>query len=148
MGEAARIGIVICDRYRSCAGGKCLRALHGRQGAFSAYAETDLELVGYTTCGGCPGGNIEHAVQEMLANHVEVIHLATGMIVGFPPCPHIEAFKAFLEQTCSLKVVIGTHPIPRKYLAAHTALRTWEDAKWEALLKPTMADEATRKAYD
>jgi len=28
-------------------------------GGFSVYDEyTDLELVGYTSCGGCPGGNI------------------------------------------------------------------------------------------
>lgn len=60
-----RIGIIICDRYRSCAGGKCLRALREREGAFDQYRGRDVELVGYTTCGGCPGGNIEYAPEEL-----------------------------------------------------------------------------------
>jgi hypothetical protein len=28
-----KIGIVICDRYRTCGGGKCFRAARERQGA-------------------------------------------------------------------------------------------------------------------
>lgn len=84
----------------------------------------------------------------MVKNGAQVIHLATGMIVGYPPCPHIHSFKAFLETRYGVKVVIGTHPIPQKYLDMHTSLRTWEDAKWQSLLAPTMANEATRKAYD
>jgi hypothetical protein len=50
MPEPIRIGIVICDRYRTCAGGKCLRALHNREGAFSRYRGRDVRLVGYITC--------------------------------------------------------------------------------------------------
>lgn len=30
-----RIGIIICDRYRRCAGGNCFRSLGNREGAFS-----------------------------------------------------------------------------------------------------------------
>jgi predicted metal-binding protein len=48
-----------------CAGGKCLRALKNREGAFSIYKDKEVELVGYTACGGCPGGNIEYAPEEM-----------------------------------------------------------------------------------
>jgi len=51
-----KIGIIICDRWRRCAGGKCLRALEERQGAFSRYESEDVQLAGYTTCDGCPGG--------------------------------------------------------------------------------------------
>ena len=76
--EKTRIGIIICDRYSDCAGGKCLRALHRREGAFSAYRDREIELVGYTSCGGCPGGNIEYAPAEMIRNGAQVIHLATG----------------------------------------------------------------------
>ncbi len=61
-----KIGIIICDRYKTCAGGKCFRAMNNRDGAFDIYSkEDDVELVGYTTCGGCPGGNIEYAPEEM-----------------------------------------------------------------------------------
>jgi len=119
-----------------------------REGAFSAYTDQELILVGYTSCGGCPGGNIEHTGEEMLKNGVEVIHLATGMIVGYPPCPYLSTFKAFLERRFSVQVVVGTHPIPQKYLAMHTPLGTWNDEAWAPLLEPTMADETTRRAYD
>lgn len=148
MPPTVKIGIVICDRYKSCAGGKCLRALKNRQGAFDMYARQEVELVGYTSCGGCPGGNVEYLGEEMLKNGVEVIHLATGLVVGYPPCPHITTFTAFLAERFGVKVVVGTHPIPEKYLAMHTRLKTWDDPAWAPLVAPTLSDAATRLSYD
>ncbi|SNS09807.1 Predicted metal-binding protein [Humidesulfovibrio mexicanus] len=148
MSSTVKIGIVICDRYKSCAGGKCLRALKNRQGAFDVYARQEVELVGYTSCGGCPGGNVEYLGEEMLKNGVEVIHLATGLVVGYPPCPHIAAFTSFLAERFGVKVVVGTHPIPEKYLDMHTRLKTWDDPAWAPLVAPTMSDATTRLSYD
>jgi len=82
MSEKIKVGIIICDRYHNCAGGKCLRAMKNKDGAFSIYTDTEIELVGYTTCDGCPGGNIEYTGEEMVKNGAQVIHLATGFIVG------------------------------------------------------------------
>lgn len=148
MKEKRKIGIIICNRYRRCAGGKCLRAMRNREGAFSIYGDAEVELVGYTTCDGCPGGNIEYAGDEMVKNGAEIIHLATGLVVGYPPCPNIRTFKAFLEKRYGITVVIGTHPIPRKYLDMHTRLGTWKSPAWEPIIAPTMADEVTRTNYD
>jgi len=148
MASKTKIGIIICDRYRKCAGGKCLRAMRDREGAFSIYDGTELELVGYTTCDGCPGGNIEYAGEEMVKNGVEVIHLATGLLVGYPPCPYLETFKDFIEKRYDVKVVLGTHPIPQKYLDMHAKLGTWDDPKWQAVLAATMTDKDTRIAYN
>ena len=119
-----------------------------REGAFSRYADTEIELVGYTTCEGCPGGNIEYAGDEMIKNGAQVIHLATGMVVGYPPCPYIETFVSFLEHRYNVEVVVGTHPIPEKYLEMHKHLGSWEESSWEAFLEPAMANEAIRKAYN
>jgi len=148
MGDKIKIGIIICDRYRTCAGGKCLRAMRNKEGAFAQYIDSEIELVGYTTCDGCPGGNVEYVGKEMVKNGAQMIHLATGLLVGYPPCPYIHTFKAFLEKRYDVKVVVGTHPIPKKYLELHTSLGTWNDAEWMPLLEPSMADEAVRKAYD
>ncbi len=148
MSEINRIGIIICDRYRTCAGGKCLRALRNREGAFSIYQGQEVELVGYTTCNGCPGGNIEYAGDEMINNGAEVIHLATGLLVGYPPCPYLDTFKQFLEARYSVRVILGTHPVPQKYLEIHTRLGTWKDEAWNARLSAVMADEAVRLAYN
>lgn len=148
MSDRIKIGIIICDRYRRCVGGKCLRAMKNREGAFSIYADTEVELVGYTTCDGCPGGNVEYAGEEMVRNGAQVIHLATGMVVGYPPCPYIQTFKDFLEERYGVSVVVGTHPIPTKYFEMHTRLGTWDDPVWKPLLAPTLADEDTRNSYD
>jgi predicted metal-binding protein len=148
MGKMTRIGIIICDRYRRCAGGKCFRSLRNREGAFSRYKNVQVEVVGYTTCDGCPGGNVEYAVEEMMANGVEVIHLATGLIVGYPPCPSIRCFRDFITIKSGLEVVFGTHPIPEKYLKIHERLGTWNDPRWKQIIEPTMADERTRLSYN
>ena len=149
MVKKTKIGIIICDRYRTCAGGKCFRALKNRDGAFEIYSkDEEIELVGYTTCGACPGGNIEYAPEEMKRNGAEVIHLATGLIVGYPPCPYIKEFKDLIEIKHGLKAVVGTHPIPEKYFNTHTKLNTWNTIRWKEFIKPTLVNEMIRKNYD
>lgn len=147
--KKTKVGIIICDRYKGCAGGKCFRSLQKREGAFDIYSkDEEVELVGYTTCGGCPGGNIEYAPEEMKKNGAEVIHLATGLVVGYPPCPYLEHFKQFIPEKYGIKVVVGTHPIPEKYKITHEALKTWDSIAWKENLKPIMADENTRLDYN
>lgn len=129
-----KIGIIICDRYRSCGGGKCFRALAERRAAFARYpAQETVEVVGYSSCGGCPGGNVESVPEEMKKNGAQVIHLATGLVVGYPPCPYIRDFKAFIETKFGIPVVVGTHPVPLKYLEAHQQLPFWERAGMDAI---------------
>jgi predicted metal-binding protein len=147
-GEIVRIGMIMCDRYHTCAAGKCLRALKNREGAFSIYTGKEVELVGCTTCGGCPGGNIEYAPAEMKKNGVTVIHLATGMLVGYPPCTRIDEFRRFIQEQYGIPVVVGTHPIPEKYFKIHDALGSWKTPIWQELIQPTLATEEIRLAYD
>ncbi|MBN1338921.1 MAG: CGGC domain-containing protein [Bacteroidales bacterium] len=149
MKSKVKIGIIICDRYRGCAGGKCFRALKNREGAFDIYKEdTDVELVGYTSCGGCPGGNIEYAPEELKKNGAEVIHLATGLVVGYPPCPYLKHFVEFIRTKYQMEVVVGTHPIPEKYLVTHEALGTWDTPEWKDLIRPSLSDRKTRLDYN
>lgn len=148
MGKLVKIGIIICDRYRGCAGGKCFRALKNREGAFERYSNQDVEIVGYTSCGGCPGGNIEYAPAELQKNGAHVIHFATGLVVGYPPCPFLEHFVEFINIKYGMEVVVGTHPIPQKYYDTHQQLGTWESETWQTLIQPTLANEAMRRKYD
>lgn len=144
-----KIGIIICDRYRNCAGGKCFRAMHNREGAFDIYdAKEPLEVVGYTTCGGCPGGNIEYAIEEMIENGADAIHLATGCVVGYPPCPYVSYFKKFIKEKYKIKVVIGTHPIPQKYFLTHEKLDSWRSDEWQEMIQPTLDNELLRLKYN
>jgi len=148
MEKPIRIGIIICDRYKNCAGGKCFRAMKNREGAFSIYKEQKIELVAYTTCGGCPGGNIEYAPEEMKKNGVEKIHFATGMFVGYPPCPYIDNFKKFIESKYEIDIVMGTHPIPQKYYETHINFGTWSSNEWQKKIYPLLTDKEIREAYN
>jgi len=143
-----KLGIIICDRYRSCAGGKCFRSLHEREGGFARYEDEEVELVGFTTCGGCPGGNVEYAPEEMKNNGAEVVHLATGLVVGYPPCPYLDYFREFIPAKYGMEVVVGTHPIPEKYNLVHEKLGTWLQMQAQDSLKDLLVDKKTRLAYD
>ncbi len=145
-----KIGIIICARYKDCGGGKCFRALRERAGAFAVYPEDEkVEIVGYSTCGGCPGGNVEYVPGEMKNNGAEIIHLATGLVVGYPPCPNIRRFKNYIETVYGLKVEVGTHPIPQKYMDAHSKLPFWKEHKMEEIVPELMnEDEKIKNAYN
>jgi len=145
-----KIGIIICGRYKDCGGGKCLRAMREHVGAFAIYPkDEDLELVGYSYCGDCPGGNVEYVPEEMIKNGAEVIHLATGLVVGYPPCPRIRQFKEFIELSYNIPVVIGTHPIPKKYMDIHKNLLFWKRAKMDELVGDLMTeDPKIKEAYN
>jgi len=108
----------------------------------------EVEVVGYTSCDGCPGGNVEYAVEEMKGNGAGAIHLATGLVVGYPPCPHITYFSGFIKTKYGLEVVYGTHPIPQNYLNMHDQLGTWDNPEWQKIIQPTIVDKETRLSYD
>ena len=142
-----KIGIIICARYKDCSGGKCFRALQERRGAFSIYpADEPVQIVGYSTCGGCPGGNVEYVPAEFKKNGAEAVHLATGLVVGYPPCPYIRQFKTFIESQYGLPVIVGTHPIPQKYMEAHEKLPFWKEAGMAEIAKPLLDEPTEIKA--
>jgi predicted metal-binding protein len=146
--EKIKIGIIICDRYSTCAGGKCFRSASMREGAFSVYRDQEIEIAGFTTCGGCPGGNIEYAPEEMAKNGITHIHFASGMIVGYPPCPYMEYFEKFITEKYGMKVIRGTHPVPQKYYLTHMKLDTWNDDFLMDSVENILSDEKTRIDYD
>lgn len=146
--EKIKIGIIICDRYRSCTGGKCFRSVQNREGAFSIYKNKEVEIAAFTSCGGCPGGNIEYAPEEMKKNGITHIHFATGFLVGYPPCPYMASFKQFITEKYGMKVIYGTHPIPQKYFITHNDLKTWETPHLKKIIQLTLTDEQTRLRYD
>jgi hypothetical protein len=84
----------------------------------------------------------------MKKNGVDVIHFATGMLVGYPPCQNADYFKRFIEEKYGMEVVLGTHPIPQSYFITHTALGTWKSNHWQEKIASVLCDEVTRLAYN
>jgi predicted metal-binding protein len=143
-----KIGIIICDRYKSCAGGKCFKSFANREGAFSVYRDQEAEIAAFTSGRGCPGGNIEYAPEEMILNGVTHIHFATGFLVGYPPCPYMEHFEKFISEKYNLKVIFGTHLIPQKYYATHCHLNSWNSDFLKEVIRPALTNEQMRLNYD
>jgi hypothetical protein len=84
----------------------------------------------------------------MIKNGAEYIHLATGLLVGYPPCPYIDHFKDFISEKYGVKVVVGTHPIPEKYYVTHKNLDTWNTSSLKGNIKLTLTDEKSRLSYN
>ncbi|MCK9168404.1 MAG: hypothetical protein M0O94_07555, partial [Bacteroidales bacterium] len=73
----------------------------------------------------------------------------TGLVVGYPPCPRIKQFKEFIEQYYKIPVVIGTHPIPLKYLTAHENLSFWTPSFKENYISHLLSeDKKIMEAYN
>ena len=137
-----KIGIIICGRYHTAAAASVSGPCASGPGLSRPMPEDEaVEVVGFANCGGCPGGNIEYVPAEMKKNGAEDIHLATGLVVGYPPCPNIRKFKEFIETAYGLPVVIGTHPIPLKYLENHQKLPFWKQAKMDEIAAGLLAED-------
>jgi len=92
---------------------------------------------------------VEYVPEEMIKNRAEVIHLATGLVVGYPPCPYIRQLKEFIETRYKVPVVIGTHPIPLKYLKIHEQLPFWKEMNMEELAGDLLKeDRKIMEAYN
>lgn len=142
-----RIGIIIYNCYGTSHSGKCFRAAANREWAFSDYKNTDIEIAAFTTCGGCPGCNIEYAPEEMKKNGVTHVHLATGFISGYPPYPYMQHFKEFITEKYGLKVIYGP-PIPQKYLSTHMKLNSWNNKFFIEATESLLTIEPIRLNYD
>jgi predicted metal-binding protein len=142
--KMVKVGIMICDRNRTCTGNKCFKSIIERDGAFAEYAEDEpIEVVGWMACGGCPGERLEYAPTDMKKFGAEVIHLASCYLAGFPICPYIEDQKNYIEKVVGLPVKVGTHPMPRNYLDAHERIGDWkrdDAAKWLGEITGSLED--------
>ena len=144
-----KIGIIICGRYKSCNGAKCFRAVNNREGAFKRYPKDEpLEVVAYTSCGGCPGGNFETSVGGMKKHGAEAIHFATGLLAGYPPCKYLPTHIKFVEEETGLPVIMGTHPMPTNYISMHKKVGDWTKYHLELMQKFDLLDPNEADKYD
>jgi len=104
-----RVGIIRClSNARRCPATSCLRAISEKEGNFSDYG--DVELVGITTCGGCPAGDTKTNLEEvelLLNRGAEAIHISNCAV---SLCPFLSKLKEDIQKAHpGLKLVIGTH---------------------------------------
>jgi predicted metal-binding protein len=144
-----KIGIIICERNKTCTGNKCFMAIKEREGAFSQYPEDEpIDVVGFISCGGCPGERLEYSPADMKKYGAEVIHLATGYLAGYPACPYIKDHIEYIETVVGLLSVVGTHPMPQNYVNAHESIGDWNRDDVRGYLKGLVENERISLKYD
>lgn len=89
--EPLDIAIVRCERTQeSCPGTSCLTSFQERKHTFSNY-NPNTRLVGFFSCGGCPGRRIFRLLRTLKAEtNVKKIHIASCILKEepFPKCLH------------------------------------------------------------
>ena len=116
----ANVAVLYCKKIQdhSCiACAKCHKGIAERNGEFARYGDDDLELVGMTDCGDCPGLSVPRVkllteVTRSLERPIDIIHLGTCMKLAMETadCPiDFEELKITLEMKFGCEVVLGTH---------------------------------------
>ncbi len=109
-GKTTKIAVVRCDIVsETCPGVACFKAFNKRKVHFEEYGK-DTEIIGFFTCGGCPGRRVFRLVDSLLRHGVNVVHLSSCMLMegGYPKCPHINEIKQMIIRK-GVRVVEGTH---------------------------------------
>lgn len=105
-----RIAVIRCETVAEvCPGAACFKSFYRRHSHFAPYRE-DTEIIGFITCGGCPGRRISRLVDGLIKHGLDAVHLSSCMLLegDYPACPHVANIKALIESK-GLKVVAGTH---------------------------------------
>lgn len=108
--KTTKIAVVRCDIVsETCPGVACFKAFNKRKVHFEQYGK-DAEIIGFFTCGGCPGRRIFRLADSLMKHNVDVIHLSSCMMLekSYSKCPHIEEIKQMIINK-GVKLVEVTH---------------------------------------
>ena len=90
-----KVGIIRCRQTEDmCPGRTCFKVAATGKLAFQEMGES--EIIGFITCGGCPGKKAVSRAQILVDKGAEVIALASCIFKGTPigfPCPHATQMK-------------------------------------------------------
>jgi len=109
-----KLAIIRCMQTEDyCPGTSDFKAIREKTGAFEGVAE-DIELIGFTSCGGCPGKKVILRVRELLKRGADTIAFASCIQQGRPigyPCPFAGKMKALVEKEVgeNVKILDYTH---------------------------------------
>ena len=96
-----KVGIIRCMQTEDyCPGTTDFRAIREKTGVF-ANVEEDIELVGFTNCGGCPGKRAFLRAKELVKRGADTIAFASCIRRGTPigyPCPFADKMKELVAR--------------------------------------------------
>ncbi len=109
-----KLAIIRCMQTEEiCPGTKDFQIIREKKGAFEGVTE-DIELIGFNSCGGCPGKKAVGRAKEMVKRGADTIAFASclgkGAPIGFP-CPYFEQIKEAVSKGVgeNIKILDHTH---------------------------------------
>jgi len=108
-----KIGIIRCQQTEDlCPGSTDFKVAKEGKGAFEALGPA--EIIGFVSCGGCPGKRAVSRAKMLEARGAAAIVIASCISKGNPigyPCPHYESIKKAVAQNIGkeIKIIEWTH---------------------------------------
>jgi len=91
-----KVGLIRCMQTEDmCPGTTDFKVMKEKKCAFEGF-EGEIEVIGFTTCGGCPGKRAVTRAAEMVKRGADTIVLCSCITRGNPigfACPHKQAIK-------------------------------------------------------
>lgn len=109
-----KVGLIRCMQTEDmCPATTCLKVMKEKKLAFDGISE-DIEIIGVSTCGGCPGKKAVTRAAEMVKRGADTIVLASCISKGTPigfSCPHAQLMKNAIARKLgdSIKIIDYTH---------------------------------------
>lgn len=102
-----KLGIIRCMQTEDyCPGTRDFKTIREKLGAFEG-VEEDIELVGFCSCGGCPGKKAVLRARLLVERGADTIAFASCIQKGTPigyPCPFAKKMKELIEKDLGGKV--------------------------------------------
>jgi len=108
-----KAGIIRCQQTEDmCPGNTDFKVASDGKGAFEEIGP--VEIMGFVSCGGCPGKRAVSRAKLMVDRGAEVIVIASCISSGNPigyPCPHYEKIKVAITKKIGpeIKIIDWTH---------------------------------------
>lgn len=109
-----KVGIIRCMQTEDmCPGTTDFKVIQQKKCAFE-HVEGEIEIIGFSTCGGCPGKKAVTRAAEMVKRGADTIVIASCITKGNPigfPCPHAPAIQEAITRKLgdSVTIIDYTH---------------------------------------
>src|SRR5574344_536618 len=86
-----KVGFIRCTQTEGyCPGTTCLNFPGQHKGVFAEFPDEDIQIVGFTKCGGCPGKRTVEIARLLISKAADTIAFSSCIRLGTPigyPCP-------------------------------------------------------------
>ena len=103
-----KVGVIRCQQTEDmCPGNTDFKVAKEGKRAFENTGP--VEIIGFVSCGGCPGKRAVARARLMVDRGAEAIVLASCISKGTPigyPCPHYEEFRNALKKKLGTEITL------------------------------------------